>query len=1359
MSNHHLPTQSLLSLGEFGERTRQLPTELQEAALVIGLGQVGMQAVVRLHTMLDTLLAPRERQAKTRLLAIAHFRSLRDEYSLPREERLHLDMEPVPWSEVPGRYAQYGVAQWWPYSPRSREVLEDPTQLRAYQRLMLYHNAGLISETLFMLVNNWLYQVGIKRGLNLPRRIYVLASLAEAEGSGMLFDIVSRLRALSRQGPVTIIGVFSLCPTEIGSEKDQIAAMANVYATLREIDSYTLHPETFTSNMPVIGHSPFSGTPQRALDMILLADDAAEPCTEPPQNTLAECVATWIATSLMPPNGHSLPQPVVHDPGEDRFHGYTTFGVSKLALPTRAAMNLASVGLAQAVLEAARTSQIAQPGGAWVSEIVAASRYALFETPLQAAQPVNDKLREWNSTLQPAQLVRALELRTAGNQSSTMSSLIESYLQELDRELASEVTASETGVLERPDTLRSRVDIVLDQQLVPLSDELLASGVDLAYRQGYGLIWTTRVIEMLSAELDRLMPGLEQEVKAAHTAYAEKRQALLGSARDYDARISRFGGSRKTLLADLGTHSQAVLEAALRQVLAEARYAAAAHLLGIIEMLSQQLQTALREVDKISQSLSSLSDSLRRALGEATRQPPSFPTSTLVSEAWYLEGTKDLKNFGQVPPQTLLSQVFEAWSATGDLPSEDAITRFLGSVLDAARQMLRPNFCFQDLYEFIMANAKVKPVQQLLTALPGAATPALAPNRDDRYPPAEPYEFVRAVPRLTQIIRPPVNGIRRVAVPSSDPDEITVFRLLHGLAAETLPPLRELYHRAYDRAGAENVPLHIDRRWDAIMADLVHSTARREITIIWENLMTALQRKPGSSSAPLEALIHAFGNALNAIDLEHDTSYAHYGVSFVTYRLRPFQLKLPPPKCLAIFIYSSNHAPELTEVIYNTVSSAPDARQFAFIVNISGRRDLDVILEQLRTNNFTLLEMRETEVKHLVGARLPTRALTNFILDHVNLMTISPFLTGGPVPENMFYGRQRELNEVRTRLASTSVSLIGGRRIGKTSTLQRLEGNLQLPNAEQIPYYLDCSGVTNYEAFFYALSVRWQIDIDPLKTRPFEFERVLRELQQRTPRRKIAFLLDEVDNLLRFDQHPENKETLFRTFRSLSNEQRCQFVFSGEKWLMRAASDPYSALFNFAKGVRLEPLPPSVVKGLVADPFETLNIWIEGAEEVIGYIYNISAGHPNIVQMLCEAMIRELDREGRNTNLVNLGHLDNALKNHQLKQQIVETIWGQMTPLARLITLVWPDGERFQTLDDLEKLLRDQGVSGVPPELMRRTALDLELYCFVRPQSQGKLELIPMEFPTILSMLMDKTRQIKIDRDKYLANPEDMAVV
>jgi hypothetical protein len=54
-----------------------------------------------------------------------------------------------------------------------------------------------------------------------------------------------------------------------------------------------------------------------------------------------------------------------------------------------------------------------------------------------------------------------------------------------------------------------------------------------------------------------------------------------------------------------------------------------------------------------------------------------------------------------------------------------------------------------------------------------------------------------------------------------------------------------------------------------------------------------------------------------------------------------------------------------------------------------------------------------------------------------------------------------------------------------------------------------------------------------------------------------------VDSLLNYDKKPENQETLFRTFRSLSNEKRCQYILSGEKWLMRAISNPYSALFNF----------------------------------------------------------------------------------------------------------------------------------------------------------------------------------------------------
>jgi len=126
MPDHRASAYPLTSLGQFGERARPLRAELQEAALVIGLGQVGLQAVARIHEMLGGLLAKREIQSKIRLLAIARRRSIREETLLPREEKLMLSLDPIPWSDVPGRYAQLGVAQWWPHSPPAKRWKTPP---------------------------------------------------------------------------------------------------------------------------------------------------------------------------------------------------------------------------------------------------------------------------------------------------------------------------------------------------------------------------------------------------------------------------------------------------------------------------------------------------------------------------------------------------------------------------------------------------------------------------------------------------------------------------------------------------------------------------------------------------------------------------------------------------------------------------------------------------------------------------------------------------------------------------------------------------------------------------------------------------------------------------------------------------------------------------------------------------------------------------------------------------------------------------------------------------------------------------------------------------------------------------------
>ncbi|MBI5959637.1 MAG: AAA family ATPase [Chloroflexi bacterium] len=1332
---------ALISLGQFGERARPGTDQLREAALVVGLGQVGQQAVARVRAMLNVLLARREVQNNIHLLAIARRRSLREEVALPREERLPLEMDAIRWTDIPARYSQMGVPQWWPHSPRAPEAQKDPSLVRAHSRLMLFHHAPLISDTLYRQIQ-WLHEVGTGRDLKLARRIYVLASLAEAEGSGMLFDIVTRLRLLCGDQPTTIMGIFSLRAAPLASDPENVLAMANVYATLREIDTYTAQPKMYPSRLPVVGHLLPAVSAHPALDMILLADDANAASVEAPENPVAECAVTWIAASLTDPaTAPQLPTPLQVNE-TDRFAGYSTVGVSRLALPTRAAMDLSAVGLAQIILKAAKSTQAASPTAGWINQMMNQAQTALLDIDLLHLPQVSDRLRDWSYALSLAGLTRQLETRVARGETGRMLDLVQSETRRLEKEVSEQDTLEQGVTVTMTDTLRARMDSTLSASQRDLQNALYTAPVELAYQRGYGLIWAVSALEGLEKQVVAALTELERNVLETDALHQNARSALLEAANQHDGKTVK----RKTVVVELDARAGEMLNATAAWIAAQARLDGWRGLRRQISDLISQVRDVIPQIEIIGQSLRDFEQSCREAMAQAVRQPPQFPAGVALTEHWYAAGIKDIAEYGLLQPRELLAQVFNVWGGA-HVPQERRLGRFLAEALDAARRTLAGAYNFLDLYQFLSENQNNLMFRQALMKLPGAATPALIPNADERHPAPALYELVRETPRAFSALGPVQPGFARSFVPSPDPDEITVLRVLHGMMAEAIPALREGYRRAYDRAGAEGMPLHIDRRWDSTMADLVHTAARREISTIWENLIKALLRDPGSAAPPLDALVRAFGLAL---DVQETTTVPSLpgDMRLVVYKLRPFRLKLPPPNCAVLFIFSNRSAEAVGEEIERAMALLPLEEQFAFVVNLTGRRDMDELLAPLRRIDFTSLVLTEADIKHIVSARQPTRALGDLVLDQVSLTTVSPFYTRGPVPEHMFFGREREISEVRSKLRTHSVALIGGRRIGKTSTLQRIQRLLKPIESDYVPYYLDCHNATNYQSFFWLVNKRWELDL-PANVNPVQFEDAVNALQQRHRGKNIAILFDEVDTLLRFDRLPDHQETLFRTFRALSNEKRCQFVFSGEKWLMSATHDPYSALFNFAQAVRLEPLPPKVVHHLVAEPFEMLNVWIEESDQLIDKIYHISAGHPNIVQMICQAMVEELDHDPQNASLLNMAHLDHATSQRELQDEIVETIWGQMNPLAKLITLIWPEDEVLLTLNQIEALLSDIGIHRVAPEKLERTAKDLELYCFVRPRENDQIELIPIAFPAILDFMTDKKRQIEIVRRQY----------
>src|SRR5450432_2579601 len=315
---------SLVPFGDFGPRAMAVTGDYQVPTLIVGLGQVGWQAASRVATMVTSSLASKD-LSRVQYLAIARRPAVLPENRLARENCLLLSLEETNWAHIPGRYSGAGVARWWPKPPRERASVPDYTDIRAYGRLLLYENPALISDTLAQrtaaLVQDSTRAHGDKR------LIIVLASITEAEGSGMLFDIAWLLRLQLLDNPTTIVAMLT-ADTDVTTEEQRTLAVANVYASLKELDALMANPVQYPIGLPLM-HSTSrlnSASTHRPLDYLLVTGDAIKPSVLPSAAALAEMATTWML-SYVEGSGPDL-APLAPPLGKaERFEGYTTFNV------------------------------------------------------------------------------------------------------------------------------------------------------------------------------------------------------------------------------------------------------------------------------------------------------------------------------------------------------------------------------------------------------------------------------------------------------------------------------------------------------------------------------------------------------------------------------------------------------------------------------------------------------------------------------------------------------------------------------------------------------------------------------------------------------------------------------------------------------------------------------------------------------------------------------------------------------------------------------------------------------------------------------------------------------------------------
>jgi len=204
--------------------------------------------------------------------------------------------------------------------------------------------------------------------------------------------------------------------------------------------------------------------------------------------------------------------------------------------------------------------------------------------------------------------------------------------------------------------------------------------------------------------------------------------------------------------------------------------------------------------------------------------------------------------------------------------------------------------------------------------------------------------------------------------------------------------------------------------------------------------------------------------------------------------------------------------------------------------------------------DFIILDVND--IWDILEAKDKSASFIQLIVKRRNLRALSPYVTAGPVPEHMFFGRDREVKAIVEGVMASNFAIVGGRKIGKTSILQQVYLSLQ-NNPQYFILYIDCQAVSTYEDFFSALGE----DKGTLDSDPAHFRNIMSILQRETGDKRVVILIDEVDDILNYDVG--NGERLFKTFRSLSQERYCNFVFCGGKTLYQRIHHSRSPFFNF----------------------------------------------------------------------------------------------------------------------------------------------------------------------------------------------------
>jgi len=305
---------------------------------------------------------------------------------------------------------------------------------------------------------------------------------------------------------------------------------------------------------------------------------------------------------------------------------------------------------------------------------------------------------------------------------------------------------------------------------------------------------------------------------------------------------------------------------------------------------------------------------------------------------------------------------------------------------------------------------------------------------------------------------------------------------------------------------------------------------------------------------------------------------------------------------------------------------------------------------------YSLVILGREEQGKILGSRRPSGLLLDLISAQVPVSNLAPYETRAPVTGPRFFGREYEKSRILSN-PDTNHVVLGIRRIGKTSLLREVERILK--EDEDYPHivYMDCSDLLSTDDYIREVVRKLNPKELPrihLQKYVFWFPDFLERMRRRY-KRKIVFLLDEIDNLVIMQR---GDWELFRMLRSSANKGACQYIIAGFREAMQEQHLLDSPFYNFAQDLRLSEFTRQQAHDLIVTPMENLRVRFKNMDQVVARIYEETAGQPNLIQYYCMILLKRLDQTGERTvgpdSLIDV-YSDEGFKSHLLSSFMENT--------------------------------------------------------------------------------------------------------